>query len=235
MIGHPFLSGDCRHMKSSNENKEKICLCFDFDGTIADSFGLFAEKINELAPEFGYMPIAEDEIERLRKTDPALFFESIHIPPDTFLLLAERLRTEIGKDIDRLTPFEGIPETLMMLKEQGYRLGLVSSNAEENVKAFLAAHRLSVFEFLECGCDLSGKPEALERRLREMHLGPGEMVYIADEVRDAEAAREAGIRFGAVSWGFNALKNLNPFHPDYVFETPGDIAAVSFQKLENQI
>lgn len=216
-------------MTPFNKNNARTCLCFDFDGTIADSFGIFAEKINELASEFGFTAIAVDEVERLRKIDPALFFESIDIPPDKFTLLAERLRREIGKDIDRLAPFEGIPEALMMLKEQGYRLGLVSSNSEENVKAFLRSHHLPVFEFLECGCDLSRKHETLKKRLKEMQLGPDNMVYIADEVRDAEAARHVGIRFGAVSWGFSAIKNLNPFHPDYVFNTPGDIAGVLFQ------
>lgn len=215
-------------------NKAKICLCFDFDGTIADSFGLFAEKINELAPEFGCTPVTRDEAERLRKKDPTLVFESIHIPPDKLPLLAERLRREIGKDIDRVAPFKGMPEALVMLKDQGYRLGLVSSNSEENVKAFLASHHLPVFEFLECGCDLSGKPEVLEKRLQEMQLKPGDMVYIADEVRDAEAARHVGIRFGAVSWGFSALKSLNTFNPDYVFETPGDIATMLFQNRKGE-
>lgn len=216
-------------MKSFDEKNAKICLCFDFDGTIADSFWLFAEKINELAPDFGFTPMAVEEVERLKEIDPALFFESIQIPEDQFSLLAERLRSEIAKKIDYLVPFDGIPEALMMLKEQGYRLGLVSSNSEENVKAFLRSHHLPVFEFLECGCDLAGKHETLEKRLREMRLRPGDMVYIADEVRDAEAARHAGIRFGAVSWGFSAIKNLTPFHPDYVFKTPGDIAGVLFQ------
>ena len=149
-------------------------------------------------------------------------------------MFAERLRTELGKDIDRLVPFKGIHEALIKLKVQGYRLGLVPSNSEENVKAFLASHHLPVFGFLECGCDLSGKPEVLERRLQEMQLRPGDMVYIADKVRDAEAARHVGVRFGAVSWGFSALKSLNTFNPDYVFETPGDIATMLFQNRKGE-
>jgi HAD superfamily hydrolase (TIGR01549 family) len=209
-------------------NKAQICLCFDFDGTIADSFWLFAEKLDELAPEFGYEPIGKSEAERLRKKDPALFFASIHIPPDKLPLLVERLREEFGKDMHCLAPFKGIPEVLQILKEQGYRLGLVSANSEENVRAFMRSHQLSVFEFLECGCDLPGKPEALGRRLREMNLRPCDMVYIGDQVRDAQAARDVGIRFGAVSWGFSTIKSLNTFAPDFIFNTPEDIPAAIF-------
>lgn len=204
----------------------KSCLCFDFDGTIADSLELFVEKIYDLAPAFGYTPAKKDAGERLRKKNPARIFESLNIQKEILSLLADRLRTEIAKEIDRLTPFKGIPETLETLKDHGHLLGLVSSNSEENVKTFLSTYRLDVFDFFVCGCPLSGKPEVLKKLLRERHIKPDDMVYIGDEVRDAEAARQAGVRFGAVTWGFSTPESLSAYRPDYVFKKAEDIASM---------
>ena len=59
------------------------------------------------------------------------------------------------------------------------------------------------------------------------------MVYIADEVRDAEAARQVGVRFGVVSWGFSALERFDTYSPDYVFGKPWDIPLMLMEAEEN--
>jgi len=204
-------------------DKTKPCLCFDFDGTIVDSFEIFAEKIQFLAAEFGYRAISQDEIKRLREKDAMEAFKSLNIPPNKVGLFFERMRQEVGNEVMRLVPARGIAEALKSLHKEGYLMGIVSSNSEETVKAFLSSHRLKVFDFFCCGYGLSGKADALGRVLRDRHLKPQNVVYIADEVRDAEAARQVGIRFGVVSWGFSAIERFDAYSPDYVFEKPADI------------
>jgi phosphoglycolate phosphatase-like HAD superfamily hydrolase len=48
------------------------CLAiFDFDGTLADSFALFAEAYNELATRHGFKPVTTEEAQRLRSLHAA--------------------------------------------------------------------------------------------------------------------------------------------------------------------
>lgn len=39
---------------------------FDFDGTIADTHDTFVEIVNRLAKNFGYQPINEEDLARLK-------------------------------------------------------------------------------------------------------------------------------------------------------------------------
>jgi phosphoglycolate phosphatase-like HAD superfamily hydrolase len=213
--------------------KRKLYLCFDFDGTLVDSFEILVEKVQHLAPEFGYKPVSKEEAERLRKSDPVEIFNSLNVLPSKLPLLAARMRAEMGKEMHRMAPVKGIPETLTTLHRKRYPLGLVSSNSEENVKTFLTSHQLDFFGFFVCGCSLLGKAAALEKVLQEMLLEPEKMIYIADEIRDAEAAREVGVRFGAVSWGYSPLESLNTYKPDYVFRNPKDIVTILTQGRTN--
>lgn len=47
--------------------------------------------------------------------------------------------------------------------------------------------------------------------------------YVGDEVRDVEAARGAGMRSIAVSWGFNSEMALRAAHPDYIAASPNEL------------
>jgi phosphoglycolate phosphatase len=44
------------------------------------------------------------------------------------------------------------------------------------------------------------------------------------EIRDAEAAREAGMAFGAVAWGFTSADALRAQDPTFLFRRMDEIA-----------
>jgi phosphoglycolate phosphatase len=52
----------------------------------------------------------------------------------------------------------------------------------------------------------------------------GRAICVGDEIRDARAAREAGLAFGAVGWGYHALDALVAEGPAEVFERVEDLA-----------
>jgi phosphoglycolate phosphatase len=54
--------------------------------------------------------------------------------------------------------------------------------------------------------------------MRRARVEPGRVLAIGDEGRDLEAARAAGIDFGAVKWGYTAAERLLALKPDLVFE-----------------
>lgn len=59
--------------------------------------------------------------------------------------------------------------------------------------------------------------------LKRTAVSANEAILIGDEVRDGEAAKKAGIAFGAVAWGFMRIETLASQTPDAVFMTPADM------------
>jgi phosphoglycolate phosphatase len=55
-------------------------------------------------------------------------------------------------------------------------------------------------------------------------IAPQHTMLIGDEIRDARAAADAGIDFGAVSWGFNHVNALIALEPRQVFRQVAEIA-----------
>jgi phosphoglycolate phosphatase len=48
-------------------------------------------------------------------------------------------------------------------------------------------------------------------------------IAIGDEARDIDAARQAGLAAGAVSWGYATIDLLRAHQPDYLFASMDDI------------
>ncbi len=208
----------------------KTCICFDFDGTIADSYHLFLAKVQHVANELGYRPISNEQAEQLRSKHVRDIVKQFKVPYYRVPWLVLRLKSEMREGMRHVAPVEGMPDVITKLRERQNVLGIVSSNCEKIVRDFLDRHNIQVFDFLACSSNIFGKVRTLSWVLRERQLLPENTVYIGDELRDAEAARKIGIHFGAVSWGYNTLESLKCYAPDYVFETPGDIVTEFVKK-----
>jgi phosphoglycolate phosphatase len=76
----------------------------------------------------------------------------------------------------------------------------------------------------DCGASIFGKASKIKAVVRRSGTDPRNAIYIGDEVRDAEAARKAGIAFGAVSWGLHRVETLLAQDPQELFGTPSELA-----------
>lgn len=55
----------------------------------------------------------------------------------------------------------------------------------------------------------------------------GKFYYVADEVRDIDAAKSSGINSIAVSWGFNSEDVLKKEKPDYLISNPQELITIA--------
>ncbi|MFA5926536.1 MAG: HAD-IA family hydrolase [Parcubacteria group bacterium] len=206
----------------------KLTLVFDFDGTIADTLLLAGDIYDKLSSEFGLPEIGEKDLQKLRGMSPGDIVKRFEIPWWKIPRLLVRGKAELSVRIDSLAPVEGIGPALKQLKKSGQRLFIVSSNSAENIEKFLAKNGLSgLFDFIDADSSLWGKAEILRKLIRKENLAPGRAVYIGDEIRDIEAAKKAGVRIIAVTWGFNTKAALQKFKPDYLVERPDDLIKVT--------
>ncbi|HEU5016419.1 MAG TPA: HAD hydrolase-like protein [Pseudolabrys sp.] len=190
---------------------------FDLDGTLADSFPWFLRVVNTVAREYRFNEIAEADIGPLRRTGSREILTKLNVPPWKVPLIARRMRALKRAHLDDIGLFPGVDEMLRGLTVRGIRLALVSSDSEANARRQLGPENVALFSYFECGTSLFGKAAKFKRVLKRAGLAPNHAMAIGDEVRDAEAARLAGVAFGAVTWGYADPDALRARAPDVVF------------------
>jgi phosphoglycolate phosphatase len=202
-------------------------IIFDFDGTIADTFDAVLNITNSLAKELGHKPPSPEDVKRLRNLDSREIIKQSGIPLFRLPFLLRRIKSELRREIAQLQPIDGMKDALKSLKRRGDRLGIVTSNSEENVALFLETHGLGeLFDFTYSGTTLFGKARVINHILRKYGLSSDTVIYVGDETRDIEAAKRIGIQVIAVSWGFNAEQALARQKPDFLIHSPSQLVNV---------
>jgi len=202
-------------------------IIFDFDGTIADTFDAVLKITNSLAKELGHKPPSPEDVKRLRNLDSREIIKQSRIPLFRLPFLLRRIKSELRREITQLQPIDGMQDALKSLKRRGDRLGIVTSNSQENVTLFLKTHGLEeLFDFTYSGTTLFGKARVINHILRKYGLASDTVIYVGDETRDIEAAKRIGIKVIAVSWGFNAEQALARQKPDFLIHTPSQLVTV---------
>jgi phosphoglycolate phosphatase len=205
---------------------------FDFDGTLADSRTTLVEIANELADEFGYDQVTENEIIRLSNLSSRDVLLQSPIPAYKIPFLLRRVKKELNQHIANLKPFIGIKEALTNLKKQGFNLGIVTSNMEDNVLNFLKNNELeSYFDFVYSANTLFGKNKVINKLIKKHKLVVDQIVYVGDETRDIEAAKKSKIKVIAVAWGFNSADILAQHEPDFLIDKPQQLSEI-FSELK---
>ncbi|MBW4669363.1 MAG: HAD-IA family hydrolase [Cyanomargarita calcarea GSE-NOS-MK-12-04C] len=200
---------------------------FDFDGTIADTVDALVSIANRLALEFGYIQITPEELTLLRNLNSREIIKYSGISIFKIPFLVKKVKSELKSKIQELKPIEGMKEALTILKNDGHRLGIITSNSQENVTAFLKANDLdNLFEFIQSGVTIFGKTTIINNVLRQKHLKPQEVIYVGDETRDVEASKKANIKVVAVSWGFNSQEILSKENPNFLINHPRELLEV---------
>jgi phosphoglycolate phosphatase len=196
---------------------------FDFDGTLADSFGWFLAVLDDVAKRYGFRRVGEDEVADFRRLDARQILDRLALPRWKLPLVAAHMRSLQAKADIR--PFPGIPALLDDLSRSGLRLALVSSNAAANVRRVLGPDTITRFDHLDCGAGLFGKAGRLKTVLRRAAIPAAQVIAIGDEIRDIEAARACGIATGAVSWGYTDGDALAAHSPDFLVHNLDELRA----------
>ncbi|WP_291845048.1 HAD hydrolase-like protein [Maricaulis sp.] len=196
---------------------------FDFDGTLADSLTWFRGALADVVDKHGLAPIGEEKAESLRGLTPKAIMDELDIPAWKIPFIAADVRARAAENIDKIHLFDGIRDLVEALSDRGVELAVVSSNGETAVRAVLGEPLASRFGQFACGAALFGKASIFRKVIRRANTTPDRTLCIGDEVRDIDAAREAGCHAGAVEWGFATPDILAAQDPHYLFRRPSEI------------
>jgi phosphoglycolate phosphatase len=187
-------------------------IVFDLDGTLIDSYGPIATSLNHARARFALPPLA---VEVVRS----------HVGRGLETLIAEQVgadRVSAGVRLFRERYAEvfaggtfalpGVPETLPVLRSNGFRMAVASNKPARFSVAIL--ERLELLECFRCvlGPDLVGSPKPDPGMLRgcmdRMAVRSEETVYVGDMVLDVETAACAGVSVLLVPGGSSSPEEL---------------------------
>ncbi|MCT8138106.1 HAD-IA family hydrolase [Anaerobacillus sp. CMMVII] len=201
-------------------------IIFDFDGTLVDSKDLSIQVINQLAEKYQINKLSETDIEHLRKYSIAERCKAMNFPlyKIPFALIDFLLLYKDGTK--QLELFPGIKELLTTLEKEDYKLAVISSNTEENIKQALHNNQVeNINEIL--AASIFGKDKVIKKFLKNHRLKASEVLYVGDELRDILACKRAGIKIAWVSWGFDSIEVTNIEQPDFFAHHPNEIYSIA--------
>lgn len=125
--------------------------------------------------------------------------------------------------------FEGVPQLLAHLQEQGIAWGIVTNKLARFTDALLPQAGLA-----HAACAISGDttpyakphPAPLLAACAALHLQPQECWYAGDDARDIAAAHAAGMPGLACAWGYCEAEEVAGWGADWIGETPTDMLAL---------
>lgn len=180
-------------------------VAFDFDGTLADSFAVFARVFEDVARRFGVRQPGADEVEVLRGLPTREVLRRLEVPTWRLPALLRFARTRMAAHAAEIACVAGMPSLLHRLASRGVIVAVVSSNSESMVRSVLGTSVSAHVHTFRCGVGLFGKGARL-RALMRQYGGPA--AFVGDEERDVAAARAARMLAIAVTWGYAAAPAL---------------------------
>lgn len=213
-------------MNSANEQKFKYVF-FDFDGTIADTYDYYFNKLAEMYPNFNLKNLSKEEIEGNRNKSFNTIVREQGIPMWKLLFMAWRVKNQLNKDILQINMFNGIKEIFSDIKNEGKGIAVVSNNNNTNVLKFLQKEKIeNLVNNIWTTSAVNGKHKSLQKALKYLKLEPQEVLYVGDEVRDINACKSTGIPIAAVTWGFNSENILSQNNPEYLVHNMDELKTV---------
>ena len=189
-----------RYKDSANSIMPRYKLAiFDLDGTLSDSLPWFRRVVNSFADKHRFRRIEDGDVEMLRGKSSREIIAWLEVPFWRMPVIAADMRRLKSRNIDGIPLFAGVGSMLQALSEAGVTIAMVSSDFESNVRRALGDHAALISQFA-CGASMFGKAAKFRAVLKRTGIAAGDAIAIGDEVRDGEAAAQAGIDFGAVSW-----------------------------------
>lgn len=215
------------------KNDKVKLLILDLDGTLADTIESIREGVNIAMNKYGYPERSYDEIRRAIGNGARELIR-LSLPEGSDADLVDRVfrdyHAAYGETYTHCTEcYEGIPESLLALKERGYTLAVLSNKQDVYVKELV---KILLPEGLISSAagqtDLPKKPDPTVPLMIASSLGfaPSETAFIGDSEVDVLTGKNAGMLTVGCSWGYRDRPVLVESNADFVLDRPSELVEI---------
>ncbi|WP_338788344.1 pyrophosphatase PpaX [Metabacillus sp. FJAT-53654] len=204
-------------------------LLFDLDGTLINTNELiiasFLHTLNS------YYPSKYKREDVLPFIGPTLYDTFGSVDQDRMDEMVKVYRKFNHEQHDTLvTEYETVFETIKTLKEQGFKLGIVTTKIRDTVNMGLKLTKLDQFFDVVVTLDdvenAKPHPEPVLLALKQLDSSPEEAIMVGDNHHDVEAGKNAGTKTAGVAWSIKGREYISSYNPDYLLEKMSDLLPI---------
>ena len=204
----------------TNSSRVTSTLLFDWDGTLVDSAQL---GLTAFERSFAALGVNFDQEIYRAVYSPNWYsvYEAMGLPKEKWQLADDLWVEHYGQQTAK--PVTGAQETISVLQQKGYRLGVVSSGSECRVGREIRELGLeNFFETVVCNEQMENKkphPEGLETAMRTLGCSSEASCYVGDSPEDIEMGKRAGMFTVGVRSEYPTSWKLKSHKPDILIES----------------
>ena len=131
---------------------------------------------------------------------------------------------------DFTRPYDGIPELLTTLKQQGYLLAVASNKYQAATEKIVNHFFLGIFDVIlgeRTGIPRKPDPQIVFDICNRLNSQSSTVHYLGDSLVDRDTARNAGVPFIACSWGFVPREQLLSAGVECLINHPSELLTQS--------
>ena len=191
---------------------------FDVDGTLVDSAADICGAIQGVLRQTGIKPVTDQFLRRYIGRHLIDLFQDLLPgvePSQMDGMLLDYRTTYAARDHRETKAYAGVVETLASLKG---RKSTATTKGTPTTRIVLERFgMLPYFDHVQGtdGFPAKPKPDVIFKALAGLNAQPSACLFIGDSPADMEAAKNAGVRSCAVTYGYGLRKDLQQWSPDF--------------------
>lgn len=216
--------------------ENKTVLLFDLDGTLLDSAPDLAAAINQMLLTLGIKEFPQEIIRSwVGNGAKTLVERALHHSINNNATNKKFSQEEVANALAIFLKYyqhnlcvesvlyDGVKETLLALKKQGYRLAVITNKPSEFIAPIIAGFELNDLFELQLGGDslTERKPHPLPllHACKILNVSVDECIMIGDSKNDILAAKATNMQSIGLTYGYNYGEDINNFQPDWCLDT----------------
>ncbi|MDE7192130.1 MAG: HAD family hydrolase [Clostridia bacterium] len=208
---------------------------FDLDGTVLDTLPDLAKSANYALAKLGY---PKQSVETVRCAIGHgirnLLRDLMNCKDEVELEKCREIFKEYydAHKADTTKPFDGIVDTLQLLKVDGFKLVLISNKYDGATKDLAKRFFGDLFDAAYGSRDdIPAKPnrDLFDLACKENGISSGGIIYVGDSEVDCEFAKNCGMSLIAVDWGFRTHAQLVEAGASIIVHSPQEL----FDKIKD--
>lgn len=205
---------------------------FDLDGTLLDTLDDLTAAVNYALRQHGMPEHTREEVRHMVGNGVRLLMVRAVPDGDKNPRFDDAFRTfreyYMEHSLDTTRPYDGIPELLAALRQQGKRVAVVSNKFYAATRElcrhfFVDTVEVAIGEHEAEGIRKKPAPDTVNEAFRQLGVGRDNAVYVGDSDVDLQTAANSGLPCISVLWGFRDQTFLEAHGATTFARNPGEI------------
>lgn len=206
-------------------------LLFDLDGTLIDTNELIIASFKYTFQQYGMSLSREQAIEFIGPPLADTFRSAAENPEQAAEMISLYRKHNIQHHDAYVRSFPYVNETLMSLRAEGLKLGVVTTKARQTVEKGMTLTNINSFFDAVITLDdvthAKPHPEPVFQAMKQLDAQAGSTLMVGDNSHDIDAGHHAGVQTAGVAWSLKGKAKLLEYNPTYMLDDIRDLLSIT--------